>query len=205
MSMNDMSVREFGAILAAKTSVPGGGGASALVGALGVALGSMVGNFTLGKKKYAEVEPEIIRLMNEAEKLRADLLDCIDEDAAAFEPLSKAYGIPKDEPGRDETLEKCLRDAAAAPMKILELSCRCVELHKEFAEKGSTLMISDAGTGVAFCKAALLGAAINVKVNTKLMKDREHAEGMNAHVDELVAKYTALADEVFDSVYGRFN
>ena len=205
MSMNDMSVREFGAILAAKTSVPGGGGASALVGALGVALGSMVGNFTLGKKKYAEVEPQIIALMDEAEKLRADLLDCIDEDAAAFEPLSKAYGIPKEEPGRDETLEKCLRDAAAAPMKILELSCRCVELHKEFAEKGSTLMISDAGTGVAFCKAALLGAAINVKVNTKLMKDRAHAEAMNAHVDELVAKYTALADEVFDSVYGRFN
>ncbi len=205
MSMNDMSVREFGAILAAKTSVPGGGGASALVGALGVALGSMVGNFTLGKKKYADVEPQIIALMDEAEKLRADLLDCIDEDAAAFEPLSKAYGIPKEEPGRDETLEKCLRDAAAAPMKILELSCRCVELHKEFAEKGSTLMISDAGTGVAFCKAALLGAAINVKVNTKLMKDRQHAEAMNAHVDELVAKYTALADEVFDSVYGRFN
>ena len=205
MSMNDMSVREFGAILAAKTSVPGGGGASALVGALGVALGSMVGNFTLGKKKYADVEPQIIALMDEAEKLRADLLDCIDEDAAAFEPLSKAYGIPKEEPGRDETLEKCLRDAAAAPMKILELSCRCVELHKEFAEKGSTLMVSDAGTGVAFCKAALLGAAINVKVNTKLMKDRAHAEAMNAHVDELVAKYTALADEVFDSVYGRFN
>ena len=205
MSMNDMSVREFGAILAAKTSVPGGGGASALVAAMGVALGSMVGNFTLGKKKYADVEPEIIRLMDEAEKLRGELLDCIDEDAAAFEPLSKAYGIPKEEPGRDETLEKCLRDAAAAPMKILELSCRCVELHKEFAEKGSTLMVSDAGTGVAFCKAALLGAAINVKVNTKLMKDRAHADGMNAHVDELVAKYTALADEVFDSVYGRFN
>lgn len=205
MSMNDMSVREFGAILAAKTSVPGGGGASALVGAMGVALGSMVGNFTLGKKKYADVEPEIIRLMDEAEKLRADLLGCIDEDAAAFEPLSKAYGIPKDEPGRDETLEKCLRDAAAAPMKILELSCRCVELHREFAEKGSSMMVSDAGTGVAFCKAALLGAAINVKVNTKLMKDRAHAEAMNAHVDELTAKYTALADEVFDSVYGRFN
>ena len=159
----------------------------------------------LNEKMAADVEPEIIRLMDEAEKLRGDLLDCIDEDAAAFEPLSKAYGIPKDEPGRDETLEKCLRDAAGAPMKILELSCRCVELHKEFAEKGSTLMISDAGTGVAFCKAALLGAAINVKVNTKLMKDRQHAEAMNAHVDELVAKYTALSDEVFDSVYGRFN
>ena len=205
MSMNDMSVREFGAILAAKTSVPGGGGASALVAAMGVALGSMVGNFTLGKKKYADVEPEIIRLMDEAEKLRGELLDCIDEDAAAFEPLSKAYGIPKEEPGRDETLEKCLRDAAAAPMKILELSCRCVELHKEFAEKGSAMMVSDAGTGVTFCQAAMRGAAINVKVNTKLMKDRAHAEEMNRHVDELMAKYVPLADEVFESVYGRFN
>ena len=205
MSMNDMSVREFGAILAAKTSVPGGGGASALVAAMGVALGSMVGNFTLGKKKYADVEPEIIRLMDEAEKLRGELLDCIDEDAAAFEPLSKAYGIPKEEPGRDETLEKCLRDAAAAPMKILELSCRCVELHKAFAEKGSAMMVSDAGTGVTFCQAAMRGAAINVKVNTKLMKDRAHAEEMNRHVDELMAKYIPLADEVFESVYGRFN
>ena len=205
MSMNDMSVREFGTILAAKTSVPGGGGASALVAAMGVALGSMVGNFTLGKKKYADVEPEIIKLMDEAEKLRGALLDCIDEDAAAFEPRSKAYGIPQEEPGRDEPLEKCLRDAAAAPMKILELSCRCVELHKEFAEKGSAMMVSDAGTGVTFCQAAMRGAAINVKVNTKLMKDRAHAEEMNKHVDELMAKYIPLADEVFESVYGRFN
>ena len=203
MSMNDMSVREFGAILAAKTSVPGGGGASALVAAMGVALGSMVGNFTLGKKKYADVEPEIIRLMDEAEKLRGELLDCIDEDAAAFEPLSKAYGIPKEEPGRDETLEKCLRDAAAAPMKILELSCRCVELHKEFAEKGSTLMVSDAGTGVAFCKAALQGASLNVFINTKSMKERAYADGLNKQALDMLNKYVPMADEIYESVFAR--
>ena len=203
MSMNDMSVRDFAEILAAKTSVPGGGGASALVAALGAALGSMVGNFTLGKKKYAEVEPDIIRLMDEAERIRLALLDCIDEDAAAFEPLSKAYGIPKDAPGRDETLEKCLCDAAAAPMKIMELACEAIVLHKEFAEKGSTLMVSDAGTGVVFCWAAMYGAALNVKVNTKLMLDRAHAEEMNKHVDELMEKYWKIAEAVYESVYGR--
>ena len=139
----------------------------------------------------------------EAERIRLALLDCIDEDAAAFEPLSKAYGIPKDEPGRDETLEKCLCDAAAAPMKIMELACEAILLHKEFAEKGSTLMISDAGTGVVFCWAAMYGAALNVKVNTKLMKDRAHADEMNARVDELMDKYWKIADEVYESVYGR--
>ena len=204
MSMNELSVREFADALAAKSSVPGGGGASALVAALGTALGSMVGNFTLGKKKYADVEPDILRLMDEARQIQTELLGCIDEDAAAFEPLSKAYGIPKDAPGRDETLEKCLRDAAAVPMKILELACRGIALQQEFAEKGSVMMVSDAGTGVAFCKSALLGAAVNVKVNTKLMADKAYAGEMNARVDELVAKYSEAADAVFASVYGRF-
>lgn len=204
MSMNEMSVSAFAEALAAKTSVPGGGGASALVAALGTALGSMVGNFTLGKKKYADVEPDILRLMEQAESLRLALLACIDEDAAAFAPLSRAYGIARDDPSRAEVMESCLRDAAAVPMKILELSCKAIELHREFAEKGSVLMVSDAGTGVVFCWAALYGAALNVKVNTKLMADRDYADAMNAKVDALMEKYWKLADEVYESVYGRF-
>ena len=204
MSMNDLSIRAFTEALAGKSSVPGGGGASALVAALGTALGSMVGNFTLGKKNYADVEPDILRLMDEAAELQNRLLACVDADAEAFEPLSRAYGIPKDDPTRDTVMEKCLRDAAAVPMQILELSCKAIELHREFAEKGSTMMISDAGTGVVFCWAALYGAALNVKVNTKLMGDRAYADDLNKRVDELMEKYWKIADEVYESVYGRF-
>ena len=79
MSMNDLSLRAFSQALADKVSVPGGGGASAAVGALGSALNSMVGNFTVGTKKYADVEADIIRLMEEADSLRNQLLECIDE------------------------------------------------------------------------------------------------------------------------------
>ena len=200
MSMNDMSVRAFADELAAKTSVPGGGGASALVGALGSALGSMVGNFTLGKKKYADVEPDILKLMEEAKSLQDQLLDCIDKDAEGFEPLSKAYGIPKDAPGRDETLEKCLHDAAAVPMQIAELSAKVIDLQEEFAAKGSKLMVSDAGTGVIFAKAALQGAILNVRVNTKLMKDRTHAEALNARCEELSSAYGKKADAIYNAV-----
>jgi len=201
MSMKEMTIEEFNEVLASKAAVPGGGGASALVGSIGICLGKMVGSLTVGKKKYADVEEEMHALMDKAKELSDSLLACIDEDAVAFEPLSKAYGIPKDDPDRDEIMEKCLREAAKVPFKILELSCQAIEILDEFAKKGSRLVISDAATGAAMCQGAIKGAAVNVKINTKSMKDREYADELNAKVDELVNKYTGLAEEVYNGVY----
>lgn len=202
--MLDTNIEQFTEKLASKTSVPGGGGASALVGAVGIALGDMVGEFTVGKKKYADVEEDVKALMDEAQKLRVQLLECINKDAIAFEPLSKAYGIPKDDPTRDEVMEKCLKDAAQVPYEIMKLSARAIELQGEFAQKGSRIVISDAATGVAICKAALQGAAVNVKINTKSMKDREYASQLNISVNEMLDKYCAIADEIFNSVVINF-
>lgn len=190
--------------LASKAPVPGGGGASALVGALGAALCTMVGNYTVGKKKYAQVEDDVKNLMAKAEDLRARLLALVDADAAAFEPLSKAYAIPKEDPGREQVMEACLRDAAATPMEILRLSCEVIDLHSEMLEKGSVIMLSDVGTGVIFCQSALQGAALNVKVNTKSMTDRAYAQALNDEVDALVARYGEMAQRVYESVLGRF-
>ena len=203
-SLYKESCEKFTELLASPAAVPGGGGASALDGSIGIALGDMVGELTVGKKKYADVEEEIKALMVKAQDLRVRLLECIDQDAEAFEPLSKAYGIPKDDPSRDETLEKCLHDAAGAPLRIFDLSCEAIEILQEFGAKGSKMMISDAATGVAMARAAMYGAAVNVKVNTKLMKDREYAAAMNEHVEEMMQKYTALADQVYDSIYNYF-
>ena len=147
------------------------------------------------------MEEDVRALMEQAQKLREDLLSCVEKDAEAFEPLSKAYGLPKDDPDRDAVLEKCLKDAAAVPMEILKLSCSAVELLRDFAAKGSRLMLSDAATGAAMCRAAITGAAMNVRVNTKLMKDKVFADKTDAETDALVQKYTKLADEVFASVY----
>lgn len=191
--------------LAAKTPTPGGGGASALMGALGAALAVMVGNYTIGKKKYADVEPDVRQLMDRAEKLRTQLLTLVDEDADAFEPLSQAYAIPKDDPERDTVMERCLRDAAAVPMEILRLSCQAIELHQELLEKGSVMVLSDVGTGVIACWGALYGAALNVKVNTKSMTDRTYAAALNTEVDALMDKYWKIADAVYESVFGRFS
>lgn len=204
MELLDKSLRAFAGELASAAPTPGGGGASALVGALGAALGGMVGALTAGKPRYAAVEDEIKALTERAERLRAALLACVEEDAAAFAPLAKAYAIPKDDPARGETMEACLRAAAAVPLKVFELCCEAIELQGEFAEKGSRMAVSDAATGVVFCWSALYGAAVNVKVNTRLMRDRTYAERVNARVDAGMEKYRPLAERIYESVYQSF-
>ena len=202
-TLEKQTYTEFTEVLASSAAVPGGGGASALAGAVGIALGHMVGALTAGKKRYADVEADIQALMRRAETLRLSLLHCVTEDAEAFEPLSRAYGIPKDDPDRAAILEKCLRDAAQPPLHVLELCCEALEVLDGFAEKGSKLMISDAATGAALCRGALYGAAVNVRVNTRLMKDRDYAEQMDRLVGERLDKYAALADRIYESVCSR--
>ncbi len=204
MELKKTTVTDFTETLASKAATPGGGGASALAGALGAALGSMVGELTLGKPKYAAVEDKMQDLTDRAKALSRELLAMIDADAAAFKPLSRAYAIPKDDPGRAEELERCLHLAADAPMQILRLCCEAVELMEGFAEMGSALAISDAATGAALCRGALLGAAVNVKVNTKSMADRAHAASVNDQADRLADEYGQRAEKVFHDIYGRF-
>ena len=191
MGFSTSTCTEFVEVLASKAPVPGGGGASALVGAVGTALGNMVGSLTVGKKKYADVEEEMWELKGKCDQLQKDFLRLIERDAEVFEPLSKAYGMPK------ETEEE------KVPMEIMEKCCEALDLIKEFAAKGSKLAISDAGVAATFCKAALKGASLNVYINTKSMADREYAEELNAKADAMLEKYCKLADETFDSVLAR--
>lgn len=204
MDMTMESCRKFVEVLASNAPAPGGGGAAALVGAVGTALGNMVGSLTVGKKKYAAVEGEIIALKEKCDLLQKELLDLVKKDADGFEPLAKAYGIPKDDPNRDEILEKATIEACAVPMEIMEKCCEALDCIQIFAEKGSRLAVSDAGCGAVCCKAALQSASLNVFINTKSMKTRDLAEEMNRKANEMLTKYCALADEIFDAVRANF-
>ncbi len=183
MGFSTVPCNEFVEVLGSKAPVPGGGGASALVGAVGTALGNMVGALTVGKKKYADVEEEMKELMAKATTLQDELLHLIERDAEVFEPLSKAYGMPREteeeKAEKARVMEIVLKDACSVPMEIMEKCCEAIDLIVEFAAKGSALAISDAGVGAAFCKAALEGASLNVYINTKSMKNREYAEELN--------------------------
>ena len=204
MDMTLATCREFVSVLASDAPAPGGGGAAALVGAIGTALGNMVGSLTVGKKKYADVQDEIIDLKAKCDALQKELLDQVEMDEINFLPLARAYGIPKDDPNRDKIMEEATIIACSTPMKIMELSCQAIEYIAVFAAKGSRLAVSDAGCGAVCCKAALQAASLNVFINTKTLKNREVAEEMNAKALGMIAKYGAMADEIFDSVKAGF-
>ncbi len=201
--MMEKPCTEFLSVLASKAAVPGGGGAAALVGAAGVALGNMVGCLTEGKKKYAAVEADIQRLNARAGELRRELEGLVEADAEAFAPLAKAYSIPKDDPARAEIMEKALDAACAVPLEILEKCAEGVALAEEYAAKGSVLAVSDAGCAALFCKAAMQAAGLNVAINTRLMTDREKAAALDKKAGALLAEYGPRADAVYTQVNGQ--
>lgn len=200
--MRELSINEFTNQLSSSAPVPGGGGASALMGAVSASLCSMVGNLTSGKKKYAEYQEDIERIIADAVRLNEDMLSLIEKDAEAFEPLAKAYSIPKDEPGRDEVLEKALFEAALAPLEIVKKSKEVSLLIEELAVKGSRLAISDVGVAASACAACARGASMNVYINTKLMKNRDAASKLNEQTIGLVDEVVKICDAAYDEVKG---
>ena len=204
MDYTTKSCREFVTVLASNEPAPGGGGASALVAAIGTALGNMVGSLTVGKKKYADVEAEIIALQKKCDALQTELLDQVPADAEGFIPLANAYGIPKDDPDRPRIMEEATITACRVPMHIMELCCEALDCVAVFAAKGSRLAVSDAGCAAVCCKAALQAASLNVFINTKSLKNREVAEDMNRHANVMLNKYCSVADEIFNDVKAGF-
>lgn len=206
--MKDLSIEQFLDDLFSKKPIPGGGGASALVAAVGIALGGMVGNLTLGKKKYADVQDEIEEILKAAEKLQHDLEDLIQKDAENFEPLAKAYGLPKSTPEekayKEKVLEEALYQACQVPLEIMRKCVESIELHARLEKIGNKLAISDVGVGVAFLKAALEGASLNVFINTKMMKNDAVRTKINEEAYQLIEEGKQKADEIFQRVAKQF-
>lgn len=200
MKMLEKPATQFLSELSSNAPVPGGGGASAAVGAFAAALGMMVTNLTIGKKKYADYEEEVKTVRDRLEGLRDQLIDLVDGDAVAFEPLSKAYSIPKDDPERDTIMENALYEASVVPMSIMETVLAAAKELEVLVEKGSKLAVSDVGVGILFAQAAIEGASLNVYINTKSMKDRDRAAALDAKADAIIAEGAALKTRIYDGV-----
>lgn len=194
--MRDLTLNEFSEKLFSKEAVPGGGGASALVGALAVSLGAMAANLTLGKEKYAEYTDELSTNLEKAEKLRLRLLELIEEDAVGFGEINKAYKVkPRDE----ELIEKALVSAATPPLKMMEAIKEVIDILIVFSDKTSILVVSDVGVGAKFAEAAIKSAYLNVVVNVKLMKDEKTAAEIGEKAERLL-HYAKKADKVYEDI-----
>ncbi|MEY8561731.1 cyclodeaminase/cyclohydrolase family protein [Eggerthellaceae bacterium 3-80] len=187
--------------LASADPTPGGGGASAYVGVLASSLASMVGNLTLGKKSYAQVEADVYITLEKLAVLRERLLELIDEDARAFEPLAAAYKMPKDTPqdrvAKNDALQAALIGACDVPLEIMQRVADVVEQTSFLAYNGSRMALSDVGVAVAFARAASDGASLNIFINAKSMDDETKANWYRDEAAILAANTRAACDELF--------
>ena len=199
-SVMDCSVREFAARLSSAAPVPGGGGAAALIGALAAALCEMAGNLTVDKGKYAAVEADQKRLIAGAQALRERFLALVEEDAAAFEPLSRAYAMPKDAPDRASALTELTLAACRAPFQMLEGCCELIILLEEMLEKCSRLMLSDVGCGALAARAAMEAAWMNVLVNTRTLPENDEAAELERCGEAMLNAYLPRACAIVERV-----
>ncbi len=202
--MLDKNCDEFLNLLASKLPIPGGGGACAYVGAIGIALGSMVGNLTIGKKKYKEVEEDVKQLIHEAERIMNNLKRLAIKDEEVFYPLAQAFKLPKDTEEqkklKEEKTQESLIGASQVPLEIAQCCLDAIRLHEELAQKGSRLAISDVAVGTAFCKAALQGAKFSVLINTGMMKDQKKKEEFEGKIAEIEKKAFLKADSIISNI-----
>lgn len=205
--IKDTAIEPFLDALASSQATPGGGGAAAILGAMGAALVSMVCNLTIGKKKYAEVEGEMKEVLAKAEDLRHRLTGMIQDDVRAFDTVMGAYGMPKetdaDKAKRDEAIQAALKEATDVPIRCCRLAREVIDLAVRASEKGNLNVISDAGVGVLSAYAALRSAALNVYINVKMISDNSFVEAKLKELESLLDGAEAATEKAYDIVKGK--
>jgi formiminotetrahydrofolate cyclodeaminase len=194
------SIGDFAELVAAGTPSPGGGSVAAYCGVLAAALGQMVCSLSIGKKKYAAAEPRLLNVRAELEELGTGLKELIEEDAASFEDVLRAYRLPKETDeqsgARTEAIQLALQHAVAVPLETASRSMEVLRLLREIAEIGNTNALSDVAVGAQLAKTAIICASYNVAVNLGSISDKEFVSTRRQQMDELTEKSNAFADEV---------
>lgn len=201
------SLDDFIQDLGSNSPAPGGGGASALIGAAGVALAGMVASLTTGKKKYAAYQEDIERILDESTVLTNRMLELIDEDAENFAPLAGAYRLPngtdEEKARRNQAIEEGSRQAITAPLAMIDTAVDATGLLEELLEKGSVLAVSDVGVGAAALDAAVHGAWLNVVINTSGYADRDWAIEIHQSYQPKVHESHERLETLINAVYDR--
>ena len=205
--LTDMKSTEFLAALASSAPAPGGGGGAAMAGALAASLASMVANLTIGKEKFAQQEPEVKELLDEAEEVRQTLLTLVEDDAAVFNSFMACYKLPKateeEKAARTAAIRNAAKEAAEVPLAIARASYRALMLAERLVCIGNPGVITDGACSALLARAALRCAEYNVRINLGLTKDeaynqnaREEMNNLLKTAEELELEALAVTDRV---------
>jgi glutamate formiminotransferase/formiminotetrahydrofolate cyclodeaminase len=194
------STGSFSELLAAGTPTPGGGSVSAYCGLLASALGQMMANLTVGKRKYAEAEPRIKSIQSRLAGLAKDLRSLIDEDAASFDAVLNAYRQPKDtdeqKTARARQIDQATHHAIDIPFRTAERALEVLRLLADLSEIGNPSALPDVATGGQMAKTAVKGAYYNISINTSALSDRDEAARIVNAIEQLVEQSKELAGRI---------
>jgi len=203
----DKPVESYLADAAAKLPAPGGGSVSALAGALGASMAAMAANFTVGKKKFRDVEPQVRALLDEFQDGVQRLLGLMDRDVEAYSTVDAAYAMPKEtdeqKKARTAAIQNALKIALDTPLRTVRLCGDLVARLDSLVELANPNLISDVGVAAILLEAALRGAKINVEINLAYLKDQDFVRRTAAEIDEAAAQAATTAASVLERVYAR--
>jgi len=195
-----MTVRGFVNETASDSAAPGGGSISALTGALGAALGTMVANLSAIKKGWEDRVGEFSPWAEQGQTLKDRLVARVDEDTRAFDAIMTAFGLPKDTPDQVSIRKQAIQDASKyateVPFRTMQTAFECLPLLKQMAEHGNPNSLSDVGVGALCIKTAVRGAWLNVLINAQGLSDKPWAENIVSEARALLAKNHAACDEI---------
>lgn len=191
--------------LASSAPEPGGGSASALAAAVGAALVSMVASLTVGKEKYADVQDQIARLLDDSEKVRSRLQELVQEDTEVYGVLAAAFKMPReteeDKQKRNEAVQSACKEATMVPYAIAEQCLEVAKLSEVAADIGNVNAVSDAGVAALLAEACAQCAALNVKINLGTIKDTAFNEEKWTGIQDILARALELKDRVVKVTY----
>lgn len=204
IKLMDYAIKEFVELLASQEPAPGGGAASALVGAIGVALSSMVANLTIGKEKFKDKEELMKKIIEENNRIQKDLLNLIEKDAEAFNSVTKALKMPKntekEKKERKESLEKALKEATQVPLEIIKKSIEALKLLEKSLGNSNPNVVSDLGVSAICLKSAIQSAWLNIKINLISIRDKDFIEKIQKETTSLLQEGILLADKIYEEV-----
>jgi formiminotetrahydrofolate cyclodeaminase len=202
--IKEASIEHFLHDLASKSATPGGGSAAAIMGAMGAALVEMVCNLTVGKKNYEDVSEEMAGLLPTLEDLRTRLVDMVAADVEAFDAVMAAYGMPKEtdtnKQQRSEAIQSALKKATLVPLQCARACAEVIDLSRVAAEKGNKNVISDAGVAVVAAHAALRSAALNVRVNTGVIRDEAFVTSVSHELATILTGVDQRTEQTYQLV-----
>lgn len=205
MMLKDHTLVQFSDVTAGSDPVPGGGSVSALAGAISASLAKMVANLTIGRKKYAEVEAEMMEIATKAEEIRQHLLLAIDRDSDAYNLVSEAFKMPKEsdeeKAARSTKIQEATKVAALVPMEVAKTTYELIPLIEAVVMKGNQNAITDGCIAMMNCRLGVLGALLNVRINLGGLKDEAFVKQLADDCAQLEKDITNIEQRILTHTY----